>query len=169
MTQKIKKSRGIAIAQKNESSRNFFQKTFILFAILAFTSFGFKAKAQTITVDTYNSSGTSCDWIIDIQDVFNNSLASFTSYGSGGVLVHNGCFTIGTPIPDHVVVTKGACTATFNSSGGGTFTYSSVAPSCVPPATSCATSIDCAGGLQTSPNCLATPPIGTYHLLIQIQ
>jgi hypothetical protein len=147
------------------NTRNLFQKTFILIAILTLTSFGFKAKAQTITVDTYNSTGLLCDWTIDIQDAFNNSLTSVTSAGGSGLFSYN-CITIGTPIPFYVIVTRGTCTATFTSSGGGNFTYSSVSPSCVPPSTSCAATIDCAGGAQSSPNC---PTLGDYHLLIQIQ
>lgn len=155
MTQKIKKSRGIAIAQKNESSRNFFQKTFILLAILGFISFGFKAKAQTFTIATNNTT-SSCTWVVHVWDASSIQIIQYT-VGPGGYTL-NSCVT---GVPDHITVTRsflGCNTILFGSSG--TFTYTAVTPSC------CNSSITCAGG--NGNGLCGTGDTGDVTILVEI-
>jgi hypothetical protein len=71
------------------NTRNFFQKTFILLAVLAFTSFGFKAKAQQYVFIVTNTAPTGCDWLIVADDSMGN-IYPFISYG--GTSGRFGCY-----------------------------------------------------------------------------
>jgi hypothetical protein len=75
---------------ENTNTRNFFQKTFILLAILAFTSFGFKAKAQNQYVFIVtNNAPSGCDWQIVAVDI-NGNIYPYISSG-GGTTDRFGC------------------------------------------------------------------------------
>ena len=161
MTQKMKKSRGIAIAQKNESSRNFFQKTFILFAILAFTSFGFKARAQNeIDITVYNCSG--CSWIINAYDASSNVIWTSPSITSTCSTVTYNCLNQGggAAVLDHITVT--GCGNVYPFGSGGVFSYSQNTSVC------CGSSIDCAGGAGTNSSTFPCGPGTGTNLLIQM-
>lgn len=140
-------------------------KFLILLTLLTFFSTGFKAKAQTFTVDVTNTAPLFCDWMVIVYDNSSSVIASFTSLGGSG-LVTFGCYS---GVPDHLIMTYtgGGCQSYLFGSGG-TFSYAWVNPSCAPPATSCSSFIDCAGG-ASSANCFASPPVGDYVILIQIQ
>jgi len=141
---------------ENTNKRNFFQKIFILLAILAFTSFGFKVKAQTFTVAVDNSS--SCTWTIRVYDN-TSTLLNTTPYVSNGGsnYVLFGCDN---GVPDYITVSKpglGCTTITFGSAG--LFPYTSITPPCCNP------TMTCAGG---NGNGFCSPGTGDIHILIQI-
>ena len=123
---------------ENTNTRNFFQKTFILLAILAFTSFGFKAKAQTLHFTVNNTAPFGCSWTIRVLDAFSVDLVTpFTSNGNSGVQLLQNCVSFsGTPA--EIRVTRGLCTVSFFAP----FTFTTFAPPCTG---SCSTSIDCSG------------------------
>ena len=140
----------------NTRNRNFFQKTFILLAILAFTSFGFKAKAQNNAIDIDNQS--SCTWVIKACD------GSSTQIG----------FTISIPPGQHNVYCRNGATLNYievQDAGAGCtkitfgsgFPHTIVTPSCgVPP---CSTSIDCSGG---GPTTLCGGGLGSQFVILII-
>ena len=76
---------------ENTNTRNFFQKTFILLAILAFTSFGFKAKAQSYTVTVNNNTIGTCSWRVLILDNSNVIIDSIISTASSILYNPTGC------------------------------------------------------------------------------
>jgi hypothetical protein len=77
-------------------SRNLFQKTFILLAILAFTSFGFKAKAQAQLEYRWDNTATTCDWDVNVYDNSLNLLFTFTM--TAGNSLGPTCQSISAPI-----------------------------------------------------------------------
>lgn len=163
MKRLIQKTSSTDMAQ-NIGKRNFFQKTVILLAILAFTSFGFKAKAQTYyTVTVNNNAPTGCDWTIRLVDANSNVVGTLNSSGGGSTV-----YSICTLNVDNIAIVynSGGCQGyTFGSLGS--FPYTSVTPACTPPAVSCSSSIDCQGVAAIS-NCGATPNIGDIVVTINI-
>lgn len=132
--------------KKDNGKRNFFQKTVILLAILAFTGFGFKAKAQTkISLDVDNQ--TNCTWIVKCYDgsLTPVLLASWT-VGPGHPTPQ--CFTPGVlTTTSYITVTdwpSPTCTTlTFTSP----YTNSTQSTSCGGPPPVCSTgSVNCSGG-----------------------
>ncbi len=142
------------------NTRNFFQKTFILLAILAFTSFGFKAKAQQTTFTVTNNAPLGCNWLVILVDNSGTHLNSFVSYGSSGT-THTVCY--GSYTVDHIAMSyaSGGCMG-YNFGSSGLFPYTSVSPSCFSTST-----IDCVG-VTTTVNCGAVPPVGDYTITINI-
>ncbi len=149
---------------ENTNKRNFFQKTVILLAILVFTSFGFKAKAQNeIDITVCNSSG--CTWTVKAYDAGSNLIWSSGPISSTSPcnLVVFSCLNQGllAPALDHITVTGcGGTSYIFGS--GGTFSYSQISPVC------CGTSIDCAGSSGTNPSTSPCGPTTGKNLLIQM-
>ena len=91
---------------ENTNTRNFFQKTFILLAILAFTSFGFKAKAQQahLTVNNNLGSPSGCDWRVYFYDASSTLLYTSILVTSGNIL-YAGCVSwVGAAVDQVVVV-----------------------------------------------------------------
>lgn len=144
------------IQNSNTRNRNFFHKTFILLAILAFTSFGFKVKAQQAFLEVNNNLGAplGCNWKVVLFDNSSNRLDSLTVNAGGHPA---GCRSWLGGAVDHIWVTDGTCTVIFGS--GGIFNYTSYAPPC---SGSCSISIDCSGG--TPSICGSTYPT----ILVQI-
>ncbi len=147
---------------ENTNTRNFFKKKILVLAVLAFTSFGFKAKAQTFTIDVVNTTTTlPCTWTITVYDNASppNVLATYSCPSTGGSVI-KGC---GTGVPDYITLSKPGCT-TIPFGSGGSFPYTAVTPSC----TSCTSSITCAGGFGTG-ICTPPPASGDVHLLVEIK
>ena len=122
--------------------RNFFQKTFILLAILAFTSFGFKAKAQNqIDYDVNNQGG--CDVTVKAYDFWGLQLYSISCLS--GFLTNSTCFNKSTTVYRIAIIRPGCTTVSFyaTSSTSGVITYSSVSASCSSPCTY--STMTCAG------------------------
>ena len=145
---------------ENTNTRNFFQKTFILLAILAFTSFGFKAKAQYWTFTVTNNAPSGCNWLVVLADGSGAYLNSFTSLGGSGTVTF-GCF--GSYSVDNIAVSYagGGCMG-FTFGSLGSFPYTSYLTTCCG-----ASSINCQGGATTI-NCAATPPVGDYNITLNI-
>ena len=145
---------------ENTNTRNFFQKIFILLAILAFTSFGFKAKAQnfTVAVDLQNTNCTT-GWSIDVYDNSPTPVLLFTVSPISTGLNTYGCYPYSGSIGFIKVLRSGCTTLTFGNLGS--FPYTSSSPSC------CSATVTCAGG---GGNGFCTPPLGLgdVHLLVQI-
>ncbi len=153
---------------KNLNTRNcnFFQKTFILLAILTFTSFGFKAKAQAWTFAITNNAPSGCDWLIILADNTGGSLDTFTTFGGSG-LVTFGCKFPGLTFDNIAMVNKGGNCMGYTFGSGAVFPYTAVIPSCTWPTITCATGIDCQGAAATR-NCIASPPVGNFNVVINI-
>ncbi len=146
---------------ENTNTRNFFQKTFILLAVLAFTSFGFKAKAQIYSLTVNNTVLGTCSWTIYCLDASNtvvetvNSTASSTSYS----LICQNFQSIA------IVDNAGNCQGyTFGSSGS--FPYTAVIPTCG-GGSSCSSGINCQG-VANIVNCNVTPIIGDVIVTLNI-
>jgi hypothetical protein len=156
---KTKSTNPTTIGEKT-NTRNLFQKTFILLAVLAFTIFGFKANAQRWTFTVTNNAPSGCNWLVVLADGSGGYLNSFTSNGGSGTVTF-GCF--GPFAVDNIAVsyTGGGCMG-FTFGSGGSFPYTSYLTTCCG-----ATSIDCQGGTTTR-NCSATPPVGDYNITINI-
>ena len=142
------------------NTRNLFQKTFILLAVLAFTSFGFKAKAQTTTLTITSNVGLLDDWMVVFVDANGNWLNQYYCQGGSG-LVFTNCIT--TAAIDHITMhyIPGGCSA-YSFGSGASWPYTAVLPSC-----GGTTSIDVQGGAST-PNCTASPNVGNYNITINI-
>ena len=156
---KTKSTHPTKIGEKT-NTRNLFQKSFILLAILAFTSFGFKAKAQTTTLTITNNAPIFSDWLIVFCEANGNPITTYTSYGGSG-LTNTNC--ISTLLIDHFTIhyIPGGCIGYIFGSGAS-WPYTAVLPSC-----GGTTSIDVQGGAATQ-NCAASPPIGDYNITINI-
>ena len=145
----------------NTNTRNFFQKTFIVLAILAFSSWGFKAKAQNYTFTINNTTSGTCTWtiyLINAGNVINTITSSATS------TINTACQGWIDEIA--IVDNSGGCQGyTFGSFGS--FPYTAVIPSCTPPTTSCSTGINCQG-VANIVNCSPTPPIGDVVVTLNI-
>ncbi len=78
---------------ENTNARKFFQKAFILLAILAFTGIGFKTKAQNFTVDV-DLQNTNCTngWSIDVYDNSPTPVFLFTASPISTGLNSYGCY-----------------------------------------------------------------------------
>ena len=136
------------------NTRNFFQKTFILLAVLAFTSFGFKAKAQQqfhTDVQFFGSSASGCDWVVEgwvgarLTPEFSTTVLSpLPLTGSAGCQGANG-------IIDRITLTRGTCVLTFLASAG-VFPYTNYLTPC--SGTTCAVSIN-GSGSQSGSGCAA--------------
>ena len=131
----------------NTNTRNFFQKTFILLAILTFTSFGFKAKAQQFHTDVqfFNNTSSGCDWVVEgfslltskfSQNVFSPSTSQVYQTWSTGLL-------------DRITITDGTCVLTFTASAG-VFPVTTYTSPC--SGTTCAISIS-GSGSQSGSGC----------------
>ncbi len=160
---KTKSTHPTKIGEKT-NTRNLFQKSFILLAILAFTSFGFKAKAQTFSTNVTNNAGLLCNWMIIISDASNNVLATYTSNGGSGLRTF-GCDN-GTPAEIVMTYTGGGCASYIFTGSSGIFLFQSVTPTCTPPATSCSTGITVQSSAATS-TC-PSPKVGDYVITINI-
>ncbi len=130
----------------NTRNQNFFQKTFILLAILTFTSFGFKAKAQQVHLDVDNTS--SCNWDVN---VYSGLILKYSTTVNASTRLTGaaGCVTWSTGLMDRVTVTNGICTLTFNASGG-IFPYTNYVSPC--SGTTCSSSVD-GSGSQSGTGC----------------
>ena len=128
-------------------------------AILTFTSFGFKAKAQMTTLTITNNTASS-DWLITFCDASGNPVGTYTSSGGSG-LVNTSC--IMTTSIDHFTIhyIPGGCIG-YIFGAGASWPYTAVLPSC-----GGTTSIDVQGGAATR-NCFATPPVGNFNITINI-
>ncbi len=119
---------------ENTNTRNLFQKTFILLAILTLSSICSSAQTMHFTVN--NSASTGCDWTVRVLDGSNiDIITPYTSTGGSGVVLVASCVT---GVPNEVRVTRGLCTVSFYAP----FTFTTYAPPCTG---SCSASIDCAG------------------------
>ena len=147
---------------ENTNTRNFFQKSFILLAILSFTSFGFKAKAQ-LKYDVRVNNTSSCKFLIKTFDGGGNFLDSFTSFGLTNQIY--GCFTSGLVTVNQIDVSRSGCSVSFyaTSTTSGVINYASSPPSCPIPCASIL-SITCAGG-GGGTHCGGT---NDFHYLIEI-
>ena len=129
---------------ENTNARNFFQKTFILLAILAFSSFGFKAKAQqNVWYDVTNTATAGCNWTIRTYDNASVQIDVFTVIGGA---TYSGCRTLSGIIDYIVVEYNGLCYLWFGSGnlgGGGSWSYNSYLSPC--GGSTCSSSVDCVG------------------------
>ena len=160
---KTKSTNPTKIGEKT-NTRNFFQKTFILFAILAFTGFTTKSYGQPpFDIDVYNNGG--CTMTITAFDASSNVLYTGT-HGAG--LTNSGCIT---PFPigaivNTIVISRPFCspiTFTATTTTSGTITYSLVGASCG----GCSyTSMTCAGGGGGS-QCTGSGS-SDFHYLVEI-
>ncbi len=137
----------------NTRNQNFFQKTIVVLAILAFTSFGFKAKAQQFHTDVqfFGSTASGCDWVVEgwvgarlIPEFSITASSPLPITGSAGCQTVNG-------IIDRITVTRGGCVLTFVASGGN-FAYTNYVSPC--SGTTCAVSIN-GSGSQSGSGCAA--------------
>lgn len=144
----------------NNGKRKFLQKTFILLAILAFSGFGFKVKAQNQYVFIVtNNAPSGCDWQIVAVDI-NGNIYPFISSG-GGTTDRFGC------ILDLQYFTLtyfwGGCMG-YQFGSGGAFPYTSYLTTCCG-----ASSIDCQGIVTgSSPACSSIPKTGDIHITLNI-
>ena len=137
---------------KNANGKNFFRKSFILFAILTISSFGYVSKAQNNSIDVDNQSN--CNWNVYVYDGANLLTTLNVSPG------HPAPYCVSGNVTSIVVQDASAtCTgSTFNSP----WNYSSNTPTCSFPY--CTTGVDCSGGNPTS----ACPsPVGDF-LIVRI-
>jgi len=136
-------------------------KTVILLAVLAFTSFGFKAKAQNEIDITVVNCSSSCTWIVTAYDASSNVIWT-SSIGPSCLAVTYNCLNQGilAPALDYIIVS--GCSNTYLFGSGGIFSYSQHSSVC------CSSSIYCAGSLGTNPS---NPPCGSStgkNILIQM-
>ncbi len=145
------------------NTRNFFQKTFILLAVLAFTSFGFRAKAQ-IMFDYDVNNQTMCSYDIKVYDSGGNQLGTTHTSGASSGVTNKACFTSGLVTVNRIDITRNLClTESFyaTSTTSGVITYTSITPaSC----TSCSIQMTCAGS-GGGTHCGGT---NDFHYLIEI-
>lgn len=73
-----------------------FTKAFILLAILAFTSFGFKVQAQAQLEYRWDNTATTCNWDVNVYDNSFNLLFTFTM--TAGNSLGPTCQSISAPI-----------------------------------------------------------------------
>ena len=149
---------------ENTNTRNFFQKTFILLAILAFTSFGFKAKAQSYTVTVNNNTIGTCSWRVLILDNSNVIIDSIISTASSILYNPTGC---NANIASIVISDMSGNCQGYTFGSGGSFPYTAVIPQCSFPKVSCSSGINCQG-VTSLPSCGSTPPIGSTVVTINI-
>ncbi len=132
---------------ENTNTRNFFQKTFILLAILAFSSFGFKATAQTsANLDIVNNSG--CDYNVR---AYNGSTLLGTVTVIAGQSSSTNCIT-GNVTKIEVEDVNSSCAIMTFLKSGLIFPYTSITPTGCTCPTSAVDCIGSAGILCTSPN-----------------
>jgi hypothetical protein len=135
----------------NTRNQNFFQKSFILLAILAFTSFGFKAKAQQqfhTDVQFFGSTSSGCDWVI--KGYSGSGLPKFTGNISSPT-PYQICQSWSSGLLDRITISDGTCVLTFTASGG-VFPLTTYTSPC--SGTTCAISIS-GSGSQSGSGCAA--------------
>jgi hypothetical protein len=160
---KTKTTNPTKIGEKT-NTRNFFQKTFIVLAVLTFIGLASKSHAQ-IQFDYNVNNLSSCDFIIKVYDSGGNQLGTnFLSLASSGI-TNKSCFTSGLVTVNRIDITRVGCTtesffATTTTSG--VITYSSIIPITCNP--SCSINMTCAGG-GGGTQCGGT---NDFHYLIEI-
>jgi len=156
----ISKNQTVATKIAQSCRAIFSLKTIILLAVLAFTSFGFKAMAQNFTVNV-NLQNTTCTtgWSIDVYDNSPTPVYLFSVSSISTGLNFYGCYPYSGTIGLIKVLRAGCTTLDFGS--GGTFPFTSSSPVC------CSATVTCSGGAG---NGFCTPPLGLgdVHLLVEI-
>ncbi len=154
-TEKTKKAKGCKIKGK----RNFFHKNLILFAILVFTGFGFKAKAQSYWfVEANNFSGCD-DYYVTALDGSGNLIFSFQAFSTNppGPYTAGSCTT--TAIASITVFRSGCSPTTITFTPVlGVFVYQSAS-------TTCCSGNDVDIQENTQNTCSGSP---THHITINI-
>jgi hypothetical protein len=128
----------------NTKNQNFFQKIIVVLAILAFTSFGFKAKAQQFHTDVqfFGSTSSGCDWVIKgYSGLFLEFSTTTTSPNVSQVC------QAPSGLVDRITLTNGICVLTFNAVGG-VFPSTTYTSPC--SGTTCALSISGSGNQSGS-------------------
>ncbi len=147
---------------ENTNTRNFFQKTVILLAILAFSSFGFKAKAQLkFDIDVNNTGG--CTMQVKAYDSGGNLLDSIQC--TSGSITNSGCITSGLVTVNRIDITRASCTTISfyaTSTTSGVINYSSVLANCLGCSYTAMTCAGSGGGTQ----CGGT---NDFHYLVEIK
>jgi hypothetical protein len=146
------------------NTRNFFQKSFILLAILAFTSWGTEAIGQTL-IDFNVNNQANCDYVIKLYNGGGVQLGtSFTSTGGAG-MQNKACFNTSLGTVNRIEVSRLGCSPESfyaTSTTSGEITYVSKAPTtCI---LTCCAQMTCAGsggGTQCGGS-------NDYHYLIEL-